>query len=96
MKKVQSTCNYCSIDCNLDFYVEGNQVVKTVPTRGYPVNDGFCCIKGLSLDKQQATVKPGRLPKIRQEDGSYQEVPWEEGFRHLAGKLKALQEKYGA
>ncbi len=96
MKKVQSTCNYCSIDCNLDFYVEGNQVVKTVPTRGYPVNDGFCCIKGLSLDKQQATVKPGRLPKIRQEDGSYQEVPWEEGFRHVAGKLKELQEKYGA
>ena len=22
MKKIQSTCNYCAIDCNLDFYVE--------------------------------------------------------------------------
>ena len=45
MKKIQSTCNYCAIDCNLDFYVEDNRVIKTVPTKGYPVNDGFCCIK---------------------------------------------------
>ena len=32
MKKIQSVCNYCAIDCNLDFYVEDNRVVKTVPT----------------------------------------------------------------
>ena len=22
MKRVQSTCNYCALDCNMDFYVE--------------------------------------------------------------------------
>ncbi|CVI71678.1 Nitrate reductase [Clostridiales bacterium CHKCI001] len=95
MKKVQSTCNYCAIDCNLDFYVENNRIVKTVPTKGYPVNDGFCCIKGLSLDKQQTTVKPNSLPKIRQADGSFQEVAWETGFQYVADKLKELQAKYG-
>lgn len=95
MKKIQSTCNYCAIDCNLDFYVEDNRVVKTVPTKGYPVNDGFCCIKGLSLDKQQTTVKPNCLPKIRQKDGTFQTVPWEEGFRHVADKIKELQDQYG-
>lgn len=96
MKKIQSTCNYCAIDCNLDFYVEDNRIVKTVPTVGYPVNDGFCCIKGLSLDKQQTTVKPNCLPKIRQQDGSFLEVSWEEAFCHVADKLKELQAKYGA
>ncbi len=95
MRKIQSTCNYCALDCNLDFYVEDGQIVKTVPTKGYPVNDGFCCIKGLSLDKQQKTVKPNSLPKIRKADGSFQEVSWEEGFSHVANKLKELQEKYG-
>ncbi|MFW5630764.1 MAG: molybdopterin oxidoreductase family protein [Acetivibrio ethanolgignens] len=95
MKKVQSTCNYCALDCNLDFYVENNRVIKTLPTKGYPVNDGFCCIKGLSLSKQQTTVKPNSLPKLRQEDGSYREVPWEEAFTYVADKLKQLQEKYG-
>ncbi len=95
MKKVQSTCNFCAIDCNLDFYVEDGRIVKTVPTPGYPVNDGFSCIKGLSLSKQQTTVKPNALPKIRQADGSFKEVSWEEGFSHVAKKLLELQEKYG-
>ena len=72
-----------------------NRVIKTVPTKGYPVNDGFCCIKGLSLDKQQQTVKPNSLPKIRQADGSFRQVSWEEGFQYVADKLKELQEKYG-
>ena len=95
MKKVQSTCNFCAIDCNLDFYVEDGRIVKTVPTPGYPVNDGFSCIKGLSLSKQQTTVKPNALPKIRQADGSFKEVSWDEGFSHVAKKLLELQEKYG-
>ena len=97
LKKVQSTCNFCAIDCNLDFYVdtETNQVVKTVPTKGYPVNDGFSCIKGLSLSKQQTTVKPNALPKIRQTDGSFRHVPWDEAFTYVAEKLKEIQSKYG-
>lgn len=95
MKRVQSTCNFCAIDCNLDFYVEDDRIVKVVPTKGYPVNDGFSCIKGLSLDKQQTTVKVNRLPRIKQADGSMKEVSWEEGFQHVADKLTELQEKYG-
>lgn len=95
MKKVQSTCNYCALDCNMDFYVEDGRIVKVLPTKGYPVNDGFCCIKGLSLDKQQTVVKTSPLPKIRQADGSMKEVSWEDGFKHVADQLKALQEKYG-
>lgn len=95
MEKIQSTCNFCALDCNLDFYVEDNRIVKVVPTKGYPVNDGFSCIKGLSLDKQQTVVKTNPLPKIRREDGSFQYVPWEEAFSHVAGKLKDIQQKYG-
>lgn len=95
MKKIQSTCNYCAIDCNMDFYVEDGKIVKVLPARGYPVNDGFCCIKGLSLDKQQTVVKTSPLPKIRQADGTMKEVSWEEGFSHVAEKLKELQAKYG-
>lgn len=95
MRKIQSTCNYCALDCNMDFYVEEGRIVKVLPTKGYPVNDGFCCIKGLSLDKQQTVVKTSPLPKIRQRDGSMKEVSWDEGFAYVADKLKELQAKYG-
>lgn len=94
MKKIQSTCNYCAIDCNLDFYVENNRIVKVVPTKDYPVNDGFCCIKGLSLDKQQTSVKPSQLPKIKI-NGKMTTVEWECAFKYVADKLKEIQEKYG-
>ena len=93
MKRVQSTCNFCAIDCNLDFCVEDGRIVRTIPTKGYPVNDGFSCIKGLSLSKQQTTVKPDALPKIRQADGSMKEVSWDEGFRYAADKIRELQAK---
>ena len=95
MKKIQSTCNYCSLDCNLDFYVEDNKIVKVIPTKGYPVNDGFSCIKGLSLDKQQTVIRESTLPRIRQKDGSFETMQWDEAYKHVAERLLEIQEKYG-
>ena len=95
MKRVQSTCNFCSLDCNIDFYVEDNKIVKVVPTKGYPVNNGFSCIKGLSLDKQQTVVKGPKLPQIRQKDGSFKSMEWNDAFKYVADKFLEIQEKYG-
>ena len=74
MKKVQSTCNYCSLACNIDYMVEENKIVKVIPTKGYPVNNGFSCIKGLNLDKQHSVYKANPLPRIKKEDGTTEQV----------------------
>jgi len=95
MERIQSTCNYCALDCNIDFYVDRGRIVKVLPTAGYPVNNGFCCIKGLSLDKQQTVVKPGALPKARQPGGSFKTLSWDEAFAYCAEKIKAIQSAYG-
>ena len=95
MKKVQSTCNFCALACNMDFYVEDDKIVKVVPTKGYPVNDGFSCIKGLSLDKQQTVVKSSPLPKVRQNDGSFKTLEWDDAFKYVADRFLEIQEKYG-
>ncbi|MFR8040729.1 MAG: molybdopterin oxidoreductase family protein [Clostridium butyricum] len=96
MKRVQSTCNFCALDCNIDFYVEDNKIVKVIPTKGYPVNDGFSCIKGLSLDKQQTVVKGSKLPKVRQKDGSFKTMEWDDTFKYVADKFIEIKEKYGS
>ncbi|MGL5614784.1 MAG: molybdopterin oxidoreductase family protein [Sarcina sp.] len=95
MKKVQSTCNYCSIACNLDFYVEDNKIVKIHPTEGHPINNGFCCIKGLNLDKQNTVIKNPKLPEIRNEKGILEEVSWDKAFSETARRIKEVQDKYG-
>lgn len=95
MKKVQSTCNYCALDCNLDFYVEDNKIVKVIPTKGYPVNDGFSCIKGISLDKQQTVIRESTLPRIKEKNGSFKRIPWDDAYKIIADKFLELQHKYG-
>ncbi|MDA3731524.1 molybdopterin oxidoreductase family protein [Niameybacter massiliensis] len=95
MKKVQSTCNVCSLACNLDFYVENEQIVKVLPTKTYPVNKGFSCIKGISLDKQNTKFKPSPFPKIRNAQGELQEVSWDEAYKYVADKLLSIKETYG-
>ena len=95
MKKVQSTCNYCSLACNIDFIVEDETIKKVIPTKGYPVNNGFSCIKGLNLDKQHSLIKPNPLPRLKQADGSFKHISWDEAFEYTASKLKEISEKYG-
>lgn len=95
MKKVQSTCNYCALACNIDFHVEDNKIIKVVPTKNYPVNDGFSCIKGLSLDRQNTVIPETKLPKIRQEDGSFKTMEWDDTYKYVADKFLEIQEKYG-
>lgn len=95
MKRIQSTCNYCSLDCNLDFYIKDNKIVKVIPTKGYPVNNGFSCIKGLSLDKQQTVVRESTLPRVREKDGSFKTLQWDEAYKYVADKIKHIQNEYG-
>ncbi|MGM0212686.1 molybdopterin oxidoreductase family protein [Enterococcus sp. AZ109] len=95
MKKVQSTCNYCALACNLDFYVEDNQITKILPTKDYPVNQGFSCIKGLMLHRQQQQFKPVSLPRVKNADGSFSHVKWAQAFDQTAEKLKEIIAKHG-
>ena len=95
MKKIQSTCNLCALACNLDFYVEVGEIKKVTPTKDYPVNKGFCCIKGLNLDKQQTKIKARKSPLLRDQNGDMKEVSWEEGIKVFAEKMKNIQKEYG-
>ena len=95
MKTIQSTCNYCSIACNLDFHATDNHITKIVPTRHYPVNKGFSCIKGISLDKQQTLKTCSPLPRIKQKDGTFTHLSWEEAYKEAATRLLAIKETHG-
>lgn len=95
MKKIQSTCNICALACNLDFYVEDDKITKVMPTKDYPVNKGFCCIKGINLDKQQTKIKARKRPLLRDENNEMKEISWEEGFKIFAKKMTDIQKKYG-
>ncbi|OTN75974.1 hypothetical protein A5886_001050 [Enterococcus sp. 8G7_MSG3316] len=94
MDIIQTTCNYCALACNLDFHVKDHTILKVVPTKTYPVNKGFSCIKGLFLKQQQQVVQPPAKPLCR-ENGQQKEVAWTDAINQAAGQLLAIQKKYG-
>ncbi|EGT4137047.1 nitrate reductase [Clostridium perfringens] len=95
MKRIQSTCNYCALACNLDFYTEDGKIKRVVPTPHYPVNKGFSCIKGLNLDKQCTKFNGSKKPLLKMKDGERKAIEWKEAFEIFASKMTAIQEKYG-
>ncbi|TPE21769.1 nitrate reductase [Clostridium perfringens] len=95
MKRIQSTCNYCALACNLDFYTENGKIKRVVPTPHYPVNKGFSCIKGLNLDKQCTKFNGSKKPLLKMKDGERKAIEWKEAFDLFASKMTAIQEKYG-
>jgi anaerobic selenocysteine-containing dehydrogenase len=96
MKVVRSTCNYCSIACNFDFHVNDNGFIERVkPAEDYPVNQGFCCVKGLNLDKQNTIHENPILPLMKKENGEFEHISWEKAFNVFADNVKKIQDKYG-
>lgn len=96
MKVIRSTCNYCSIACNMDFHVEDDGFIKrVVPTVDYPVNKGFCCVKGLNLDKQNTEFENPVLPLVRDKSGELKQIQWQEAFDLFAKRVTEIQGKYG-
>lgn len=96
MKVIRSTCNYCSIACNMDFHIEDDGFIKrVVPTVDYPVNKGFCCVKGLNLDKQNTEFENPVLPLVRDKSGELKQIQWQEAFDLFAKRVTEIQGKYG-
>ena len=86
-RKTRTTCHYCSVGCQIQVGTSNNRVyeVRTVDAVG--VNDGIACVKGRS--GQDALQNKDRLtmPLVRQADGTFERVSWEEALSLVASRL---------
>jgi len=92
-KKVQTTCPYCGVGCQLELWIKDNKIVKVKGADGLP-NDGATCVKGrFGLDFVQ---RPDRLKKpLIKKDGQFAEVSWDEALDYVAKKLADIKAKHG-
>lgn len=68
-----------------------NAINRVTPTKDYPVNHGWCCIKGLNLDKQNTVFPNLVLPLMRNAKGEMEQISWENAFKEFATKRKGIQ-----
>jgi formate dehydrogenase major subunit/formate dehydrogenase alpha subunit len=94
--KVQTTCGYCGVGCQLELRIKDNKVVEvgSVYQDGNPNPMGETCVKGRFaydfINSEDRLTKP-----LIKENGRFVEASWEEALDFAAEKLTEVKEKYG-
>jgi formate dehydrogenase major subunit len=93
---VLTTCAYCGVGCSFKAEMQGDKVVRMVPYKDGGANEGHSCVKGRFAwgyaTHKDRVVKPLVRDKITD---PWREVEWDEAIAFAAGRLSAIQEKYG-
>ena len=96
LKRTETVCSYCGDGCQITVQRKDNQLIEVNSALGAGRNNGDLCVRGYF--GYHAGVHPDRLrhPLMRQADGSFAEVTWEEALEHVARRLTAIKAAHGA
>jgi predicted molibdopterin-dependent oxidoreductase YjgC len=94
LQKTMSTCPYCGVGCQIDYYTKDNWIVKADGHWGLLPNNGWTCVKGrFGWDYVH---HPDRLTQpLIKKDGKFVEATWDEALDFIADKLVDIKKKQG-
>jgi predicted molibdopterin-dependent oxidoreductase YjgC len=91
---VRTTCPYCGCGCELLLETSAGKVVRTLPSKTNPMNEGKLCIKGWNVHEFVHSPKRLTRPLLRK-NGKLEEVSWQEALEYTAAKLKEIKDSNG-
>ncbi|MCY4612405.1 MAG: NADH-quinone oxidoreductase subunit NuoG [Nitrospira sp.] len=96
LKRAETICSYCGDGCQITVQRKDEQLIEVNSALGAGRNNGDLCVRGYF--GYHAAVHPDRVqhPLVRQADGSFAEVTWEEALERVAREFTALKAKHGA
>ena len=96
LKRSETICNFCGDGCQITVQRKEQDLIEVNSTLGAGRNDGDLCARGYF--GYHANVHPDRLrnPLIRQADGSFAEVTWEDALETVAERLSEIKMTHGA
>jgi len=94
-RKVETTCPYCGVGCQIELNIKNDRIVKVYGVDNGSPNRGHLCVKGrFGLDyvhhKERLTT-----PMIKKK-GKFIEASWEEALELVAHRFKELKDEYGS
>jgi formate dehydrogenase len=93
---VRTFCRICEPSCGLVAEVgDDGRLAALRPDREHAVTQGFACRKGLAaVDVHR---DPDRLdrPRLRDADGSWRDVSWDDAMTATAARLRAVIDEHG-
>lgn len=87
-------CNLCEAMCGVTVTVADNRAIRVVGDREDPLSRGHICAKAVGLIDLAEDPDRLRHPERRIE-GGWQRVGWDEALDEAAGRIHAIQERYG-
>ena len=93
MERVQTTCSYCGVGCQLDLWVHDGRIVNVTGSDAVP-NFGSTCVKGRFGHTYVHASDRLTRPLIKR-GGEFVEVGWDEALGEVAKRLNAIKEQHG-
>ncbi|GAA1134208.1 molybdopterin oxidoreductase family protein [Nocardioides aquiterrae] len=88
-------CPYCSLQCGM--VLEGRRALEVQPWPEFPVNEGALCRKGWTATGLRGHRERLTTPLVRDRaTGELRATGWDEALDLVAGRLRELQQRYGA
>jgi predicted molibdopterin-dependent oxidoreductase YjgC len=99
MNHVSTVCTHCADGCKTTLGVRsvdnGSEILRGDNRDKSGINGEFLCIKGrYAFDFANHTDRLTR-PLVRQADGKFVEVSWEQALQHAGSKLREIRESRG-
>jgi formate dehydrogenase major subunit len=93
---VETTCAYCGVGCSFRAEMQGDTVVRMVPSKNGGANEGHACVKG-RFAWGYASHKDRQLnPMIRDHrTDPWRVVSWDEAIAFTAKRFKEVQARHG-
>ena len=92
-------CRICEPLCGLIATVEGppgaERVVSLRPDEEHPLSRGYACPKGLAFPEVQHDPERVLHPLRRREDGTFEQVTWDEALTDIATRLRGVVDTHG-
>jgi len=95
LEKVDSTCPYCGVGCQVTLHVDrdANRIVR-VTGREVEPNDGMLCVKGRYGFEFPSSDKRLTDPMIRK-NGKLETVSWDECLDYMAERIDKIVKEHG-
>ncbi len=95
-KLVETTCAYCGVGCSFRAELQGEKLIRMVPSKAGGANEGHSCVKGRFAWGYATHADRIMKPMIREKTSDpWQEVSWDEAINYAAERFKAIQAKHG-
>lgn len=95
LQKINTTCGYCGVGCQLTLHVDHsqNEIIR-VTGREVAPNYGMLCVKGRYGYDYPSSPKRLQYPMIRKK-GQLERVSWDEALDYTAQRIKEITDESG-